>query len=124
MKKIYLILALAVLFASCNSKRADTFKFEGTIHGYLECSLATTSIMDLDFGYVVSLITPDSIGNDYTVDGKTYHNCVILYHTRARYYDCDTIRGTMYLDDKYSRAYCNYHIQTGLPEGVCYTLDR
>ena len=122
--KLILLLAIPLLFAGCKKKK-DNFHFEGTVQGYVECSLTTASISEQEFGYVVSLTTPDSIGGDYAGDqGKIYHNCVILYHTRARFYDGDSIRGTMYLDEDFSRAYCAFHFDYGIPQGVCYSLDR
>lgn len=123
MKKYLLLFVIPLLLNSCG-KKADTFAFSGTVHGYLQCTMATTSISDMDFGYVVSLSTPDSIGKDYTsTNNQVLHNCVIIYRTRYRFHEGDKISGTMYLDDKYSQAYCNYHYQLGLPEGVCYSLD-
>jgi hypothetical protein len=77
----------------------------------------------IDFGYVVNLDTPDSIGGEYVSDGITYKNAILLYRTKARYGSGEKISGTMYLDDNYSRAYCQYHFNLGIPEGVCYTLD-
>ncbi len=124
MKK-YLIplLLLPLLMCGCK-KKVDTFAFSGTVRGYLQCTMATASVSEMDFGYVVSLSEPDSIGKNYNAgDGKTYKNCVILYRTRTRCHDGDKISGTMYLDDKYSKAYCNYHYSLDLPEGVCYTID-
>lgn len=123
MKKYLLIFVIPLLLNSCG-KKADTFAFSGTVHGYLQCTMATASITEMDFGYIVSLTEPDSIGKDYiSNDGHVYKNCVIIYRTRYRFYDGDEISGTMYLDDKYSKAYCNYHYPIDLPEGVCYSLD-
>lgn len=123
MKKYLLIILLPLLLCGCK-KKAETFPFSGTVCGYLQCTLATASISEIDFGYVVSLTTPDSIGKDYNSgNNQTFHNCVIIYRTRYRYHDGDKISGTMYLDDKYSKAYCNYHYTLDLPEGVCYSLD-
>lgn len=123
MKKLSLILsALLLLTAGCG-KRTDTFPFSGKVIGYYNCTLNSASISEMDFGYVVSLDTPDSIGSEYTTDGITYTNAILLYRTRASYHDGDAISGTMYLDDDYSKAYCQYHYNLGIPEGVCYTLD-
>ena len=84
----------------------------------------SASISEFDIGYVVSLTVPDSIGGVFTdPSGKKYSNCVVIYRTRARYYVEDRIKGTMYLDDQYSAAYCTYHVHLNIPEGVCYTLE-
>ena len=123
MKKYHFLILVPLLMCGCK-KKADTFPFSGTVCGYLQCTMATASVSEIDFGYVVSLASPDSIGMDYTAaNNHVYHNCVIIYRTHYRFHDGDEISGTMYLDDKYSQAYCNYHYQLGLPEGVCYSLD-
>lgn len=123
MKK-YLVIFLLVPFLMCGcKKKVNDFPFEGTVVGFVQCTMMTTSITEFDVGYVVNLASPDSVGGDYVGDNnKTYHNCVILYHTRTRFYDGDAIRGRMYLDDKYSAAYCNYHYKLGIPEAVCQSL--
>ena len=122
MKKYLLLLLIPLLFCSCK-KKTDTFEFKGKVVYFLECTGMVTSISEYDMGYIISLQTPDSIGADFTVNNTTHHNCVILYHTRSRFQSGDVISGQMYLDNKYSAAYCNFHHDTGLPEGVCYSLD-
>ncbi len=123
MKKYLLLLAIPLLFCSCK-KRTDTFAFKGTVVYYLECTGMVSSISEYDMGYIISLTTPDSIGADFSTNNNTtHHNCVILYHTRSRFQNGDVISGQMYIDNKYSQAYCNFHHQTGLPEAVCYSLD-
>jgi spore coat protein U-like protein len=123
MKRLTILLAaLTLLMVSCG-KRTDTFAFSGTVIGYYNCTLNSASISEMDFGYVVNLDTPDSVGGEYISNGVTYKNAILLYRTRARYGEGETISGTMYLDDNYSKAYCQYHFHLGIPEGVCYTLD-
>jgi len=123
MKKLFILLAIPLLLCSCK-KRVEDFAFKGKVVDYLNCTMMTTNISEYDIGYVVALELPDSIGADHTLkNGTTYHNCVILYRTRSRFHEGDPISGTMYLDNNYSQAYCNFHYQTGLPEGVCYSLD-
>lgn len=123
-RKIFLLLATATLLLTSCKKHVDTFHFEGVARDYLDCTLMTASISERDNGYVIELITPDSIGGDYeTTSHRQCHNCIILYHTRTLFTNGDTIRGEMYLDNDYSKAYCSYHYHLGLPEGVCYSLD-
>lgn len=123
MKKACLLAALTALIAAGCGKKADTFAFSGRVVGYVDCTMSSASVSEMDFGYIVDLDTPDSVGGAYASDGKTYSNAVILYRTRARIGQGEEISGTMYLDDNYSRAYCSYHYNWGIPEGVCYTLD-
>ena len=83
-----------------------------------------TSISEFDMGYVLALTIPDSVGADFTLpDNTKHHNCVVLFHTRSRFQNGDIISGRMYLDNDYSAAYCNFHQDFGIPEGVCTSLD-
>ena len=123
MRKILLITALiSLLFSSCK-KPDNVFDFSGTMVDYLECTTPFASISDLDFGLVLTLDTPDSIGKSYTDPyGEAHPNCVILYRTKSRYKIGEKVKGSMYLDDNYSKAYCQFHYNLDLPEGVCYSL--
>lgn len=124
MRKTLLLLALIPLLLVSCGKNENTFDFSGKVVGYVDCTLNPTSISEMEFGYVVALTSPDSVGRDYTTsDGIVQHNCVILYRTKARYYDGDPISGSMFFDDRYSRAYCQIRHDYDLPEGVCYSLD-
>lgn len=126
-KKIILpIVALTFLLPVSCKKNENIFDFSGEVVEYVDCTMNMTSITEMDFGYVVALSKPDSIGRDYTdINNKAivHHNCVIIYRTKARYYDGDSISGEMWLDDRYSKAYCQIHVDYDLPEGVCYSLD-
>lgn len=124
MKKLILVLAAITLaFTSCK-KNENAFHFEGTIVDGFNCTLQSANISDMDFGYVVALSTPDTVGEKYTSsNGKTYPHCVLLYRTKYRFHESDEISGSMYLDDNYSRAYCTYHYDLSIPEAVCYSLD-
>ena len=124
MKKILLLtVIIPMLFMGCK-KNENVFDFSGKVVGYIDCTINPASISEMEFGYVVALDSPDSVGRDYTAsDGIVMHNCVILYRTKARYYDGDPISGSMFFDDRYSRAYCQIHRDYDLPEGVCYSLD-
>ena len=123
MKKTLIITIIPLLFMGCR-KPDNVFDFSGKMVDYLECTMQYTSISEFDYGMVLSLDTPDSIGMEYTDPyGEKYQNCVVLYRTRARYKIGEKVSGSMYLDDKYSKAYCQIHYDLDLPEGVCYSLD-
>ncbi len=123
--KRYLFLAIGLMFLFCScGKNVETFPFKGKVVDYVNCSMMSASISELDFGWLISVSSPDSIGKDYRDQtGKTYKNCIILYRTRSRFEVDEEISGEMYLDDRYSKAYCTYHTNIDLPEGVCYSLD-
>ena len=115
---------LLVFLAGCG-EHEGTFSFSGKAIYRLECTLATQSIAEQDFGYVLELDTPADIGADYyDTENNVHHNCVILYRTHTRLEENDSISGRMYLDPDYSNAICAYHYgHLGLPEGVCEKLD-
>lgn len=95
----------------------DEIAFSGTIIDVRDCNVSFGSYQDA--GFVVKLDSPDSIGEPYTYNGKTYENCVILYDPGCRLYKNDKISGTFFFDDKYSRANCSIHwTDFHLPEGV------
>lgn len=121
-KKYLFLLLLPLLLTGCN-RDVETIHFTGTVRGFFNCTMAT-SVFDIEFGYIVALSAPDSIGNDYTDgSGETYHNCVVLYRTKERILDGEEISGEMYLDEDYSKAYCTLHYNHSLPEAVCYGLE-
>ncbi len=123
MKKYLIFLLIPLLLCGCK-KRVDEFAFKGTVIGYMQCTGMVTSISEFDMGYVLALTIPDSVGADFTLpDNTTHHNCVVLFHTRSRFQNGDIISGRMYLDNDYSAAYCNFHQDFGIPEGVCTSLD-
>ena len=125
MKKILLVVAVMTLIFTGCKKRTDVIRFEGVVVDGYNCTMQTASISEMDYGYVVALSTPDSIGAQYkSSNGNTYPHCVLMYRTKYRFKEQETISGTMYLDDDYDDAYCTYHYDNlGLPEAVCYTLD-
>lgn len=121
---LFVLLLAAALFAGCNKGR-DAIDFEGVVCGYMECTLASAHISDQDWGYFVALSAPDSVGKDFYGDDQTLHpNTVLLYSTRLRLHDGDTISGKLILDDDYSKAFCAYHSRMDIPEAVCYRIDN
>ena len=115
--KIMLLLT-AVLFTGCVEH--EEISFEGVVVGTRGCS---GIVMDNNMGFIVRLFSPDSIGGTLTsTEGETMTNVVVLYEPPRLMYVRDTIHGTFYLDDKYSRAnscviYDNEEMKN-LPEGV------
>ena len=112
------------MFVTGCKKPDNVFDFSGTMVDYLECTMPSVGISDFDYGLVLSLDKPDSVGKPFTnIYGDKYENCVILYRTKSRYMIDDKVSGSMYFSDKYSDAYCQIHHRLDLPEGVCYSLD-
>ena len=109
--KVLMVIAVIALMASCSKK--DEYDFSGTIVDARQCTT-----MQLP-GYVVALDKPADLGREYTLNGTTYPNAVILYEPGHQLYKGDHINGSFYLDDKYSRANCTLHWNDlKLPEGV------
>ncbi len=109
------VLLGALLMAGCVEH--EEIAFEGVVLGTRNCS---GMLMDDNMGFIVKLLTPDSIGGTITsTEGETLTNVVVLYEPPRLIYVEDTIRGTFYLDDKYSRVNCSV-VWSGMdvPEGV------
>jgi len=124
MKKLVLTLVIMPMLLIGCGKPDNVFDFSGTMVDYLDCTMQNVSISEWDYGMVLALDTPDSIGKPYTDPyGEKFQNCVILYRTKSRFRIGDKVEGTMYLDDNYSKAYCQFHYDLDLPEAVCYSLD-
>lgn len=116
-------IALLMTLSGCK-KKVDDVAFSGTVYEFCECTLSSMSISEQDWGYIVSLDTPKDAGRDYTDnEGNVHPNSIILYRTKTKYRSGQAIKGRLYFDDEYSRAYCNYHNVPDLPEAVCYSLE-
>ena len=117
MKKLLLIISIMLLASSCIDH--DEFDFAGTVVDYEECN----GISEL--GYAVSLSSPDSIGKDYiTRDGVTYHNVVVCYKANRMLRPNEKIKGSIYLDPKYSRTECYFHFDRDVPEAVFTKVEK
>ena len=115
-KGIFILLfALPIFLTSCVEH--EEIAFEGVVVGTRGCS---SIIIDDNMGFIVKLFTPDSIGGTMTsTEGETMTGVIVLYEPPRLIYVHDTIHGTFYLDDKYSRANCNIvWDEMTVPEGV------
>lgn len=113
--KLLLSALLALTATSCVEH--EEISFEGVVVGTRGCS---GILMDDNMGFIVKLFSPDSIGGNMTsTEGETMTNVIVLYEPPRLLYVRDTIRGTFYLDDKYSRANCSLvWDEMNVPEGV------
>ena len=116
--KLTVAAVAALLFTGCVEH--EEIAFEGMIVGTRNCS---GFIMDNNIGFIVKLFSPDSIGGPLTsTEGERMTNVVVLHEPPRLLYVGDTIHGTFYLDDKYSRVnscviWDNEELNN-LPEGV------
>ena len=118
MKKRILALALSCcLAAACTDY--DDFEFTGTVVDCESCIGLT------EFGYVVSLSAPDTIGGSYlTTSGVTTTNTIFIYGADRLLKEGNRITGRIYLDPNYSKATCHYHYpDRDLPEAVFTKLE-
>ena len=94
----------------------DEVEFEGTVVGIRNCS----SIMfDPNSGFIVQLTKPEGVGGTMvSEEGETMENLAVLYEGDKQLRYLDKVRGTMYWDDKYSRANCSVNMNLELPEAV------
>ena len=113
--KLLLSALLALTATSCVEH--EEISFEGVVVGTRGCS---GILMDDNMGFIVKLFSPDSIGGTMTsTEGEAMTNVIVLYEPPRLLYVRDTIRGTFYLDDKYSRANCSLvWDEMNVPEGV------
>lgn len=113
-----LLLGLSCLCTSaCNNY--DDIEFVGVVVDYLECQSM------YDVGYVVHIISPDTIGADYmTRDDTICHNAVIAYRSDRLLHAKDKIGGRFFFDPKYSRSECYYHFDHNVPEVVFTKLKK
>ena len=114
--KIAVLLTAALLFTGCVEH--EEISFEGVVVGTRGCS---SILLDDNMGFIIKLFSPDSIGGTLTDanTGETMTNIVVLYEPPRLLYIRDTIHGTFYLDDKYSRANCSLvWNEMNVPEGV------
>ena len=117
LRRILLTAATVLCLTLTSCVDHEEIAFEGVVVGTRGCS---GLVMDNNMGFLVKLFSPDSIGGTLTsTEGETMTNVVVLYETPRVLYVRDTIHGTFYLDDKYSRANCSLvWDEMNLPEGV------
>lgn len=103
MKRIPLLLtALTLLFSCC--KHPDDFAFNGKV---VDLEFCTTGG---DVGYAIQLASPDTLGGSYVNSkGVRYDNVVVAWESPRPIHIDDTVSGRMYINDKYSKAYCNFY---------------
>ena len=104
LNKYYFLLAALLTLSLCCCKHPDDFAFSGKVVDIEFCSTGG------DVGYAIQLTSPDTLGGSYlTSNGDTYDNVVVAWQSPRPIHINDTVAGRMYMDDKYSKAYCNYY---------------
>jgi hypothetical protein len=110
------LLVIAAIMALVSCQKHPEIDFAGKVIDVRQC---TSAFMDNNIGYVVQLDYPDSIGGTIETDAGSASGIIVLYEPNRLIYVDDHIRGSFYLDDKYSRANCSLHYTDfDLPEGV------
>ena len=107
---------LAILAMSCNND-IEEFRFTGTVVGAEMCS--STQI-----GYIINIITPDSLGKQDYVGGKRYEHLVMGYRASRILYQGDTINAVGYFTESYAVLNCLTDNGHDLPEVILLSVDE
>ena len=108
--------AALLLLSSCN-RDVDEFKFKGYVVGGGACSASQVY-------YVIDILSPDSLGDDFTFGGFQYHHAVTAYKASRQLYQGDTIYGVAYFTKSYAELNCIGISDTKLPEIILLSTDE
>ncbi|MBP5547971.1 MAG: hypothetical protein J6X58_03645 [Bacteroidales bacterium] len=109
-------LAATLLFAACNND-IDEFRFKGHVVGAEMCSSS-------QIGYVIDILSPDSIGGEILLDGATYRNAVMGYKASRILHQGDTFYGVAHFTESYAALNCFGLINNNLPEVILLSVDE
>jgi len=109
-------MAAATMAVACN-RDIDEFKFTGRVIGGEMCSSS-------QIGYIVDILSPDSIGASYTNSYGTSNNAVMAYKSPRLLKAGDTIHGVAYSTESYAALNCFGIIDNGLPEVILLSVDE
>lgn len=118
MKKtaLFAIITTFICLGACN-RDIDEFRFTGKVVGGELCSSS-------QIGYIIDLITPDSIGKAYTNSNGSYKNAVMAYRASRILHEGDTIYGVAYTTESYAALNCFGIIDNNLPEVILLSVDE
>lgn len=111
-----LLSCLAISLVSCNSD-IDEFKFTGRIVGADQCSSS-------QIGYIIDILSPDSLGKQGTIGGTKYDHLVMGYRASRILQYGDTINAVGYFTESYAALNCFINIDHGLPEVILLSVDE
>lgn len=114
--RILLLFPLLLLLGSCNND-IDEFKFTGHIVGADMCSTS-------QIGYIVDILSPDSLGEEATIGGAKYPHVVMCYRASRILHQGDTISAVGYFTESYAKLNCFGNIDRGLPEVILLSVDE
>lgn len=112
----FLFLSLVLLTTACN-RDIDEFSFKGHVVGADMCSSS-------QIGYIIDIISPDSLGKQATIGGTEYNHLVMCYRASRKLYKDDTINAIGYFTESYARLNCFGIINQGLPEVILLSVDE
>ena len=116
-KSIFTILTLTtILLVACN-RDIEEFRFTGKVVGGELCSNSQVA-------YILDIISPDSIGGEYTNSSGNYKNAVIAYRSSRILSQNDTIYGIAYMTKNYAALNCFGVIDNNLPEVILLSVDE
>lgn len=118
-KPAFMALLLATtmaLLGACNSD-IEEFRFVGKV---VDAKMCSTS----QFGYVLDIVTPDSLGGEIITGGNTYHHAVMAYRSARVLQKDEVIYGVGYFTKNYSALNCMGLINNDLPEMILLSVDE
>ncbi len=106
----------SVLLGSCN-RDIEEFRFVGKVVDAQMCS----STM---YGYVIDIMSPDSLGGEITTSGTTYHHAVMAYRASRALRKNEVVYGVAYFTKSYAALNCLGLINNDLPEVILLSVDE
>ena len=113
---IALIPCLFMLLAACNND-IEEFKFTGHVVGADMCSSS-------QIGYIVDIISPDSLGDEATIGSAKYSHVVMCYRAPRILHQGDSINAIGYFTQSYAKLNCFGNIDRGLQEVILLSVDE
>ena len=117
MKKALLLALTVFLAATACNRDIEEFHFTGRVIGGEMCSSS-------QIGYVIDILSPDSIGGSYTGVGGSSNNAVMGYRASRILHNGDTINGVAYITESYAALNCFGIIDNNLPEVILLSVDE
>jgi hypothetical protein len=104
------------LLGACNND-IEEFRFVGKV---VDAKMCSTS----QFGYVLDIVSPDSLGGEIMTGGATYHHAVMAYRSSRALQKDEMVYGVGYFTKSYAALNCMGLINNDLPEMILLSVDE
>lgn len=112
----FVLFLISVLLGACN-RDIEEFRFVGKV---VDAKMCNSSM----YGYVIDIMSPDSIGGEITTGGGTYHHAVMAYRASRALMKDEVVYGVAYFTKSYSALNCLGLINSDLPEVILLSVDE